>query len=357
MDFAKDHKSSLGAAVEIEQTKGEIAMRTEKISIGGSSTGVTLTSYLLDTCAEYRVKRPGILILPGGGYSYCSDREAEPVAMAFLSEGFHAFVLRYSCANRSVWPAPLRDAEKAMRILQKNAEEWLLDIGKIAVAGFSAGGHLAAALGTMGKLRPNAMILGYPCILQSLSSLMATPMPGLDTEVDEHTPPAFLFTTYEDQVVPVQNSLSFLSALNAWHIPFEAHIFQKGGHGLSLAKAVTAVGREGYVNEDVAQWFPMCVRWLGHLFNEPQPEEHPIPTAQQLGRYGADVQIASVWDNEDCRRLMLEAFPMLSDRNLLEMMAHHSLEEANGSLPARLQVPGELLSLLHSRLCAIPLMG
>ena len=129
-----------------------------------TNENVTLTKYILDTSFDNRAgyKRPAVLVCPGGGYAFCSNREAEPIAMHFLAMGYNAFILRYSLNENSMFPQPLDDANEAMQVIIDNADEWLVDINKIAVCGFSAGGHLAAALGTMGKIRPAAMILGYP---------------------------------------------------------------------------------------------------------------------------------------------------------------------------------------------------
>lgn len=118
---------------------------------------VTLTAYLLDRTeglSNTKV-RPAILICPGGAYRICSDREAEPVAMAFLAEGFNAFILSYSLNENAAFPRPLNDAEEAIELIRSQSEEWGIDSDKIAICGFSAGGHLAAALGTMGRIRPN----------------------------------------------------------------------------------------------------------------------------------------------------------------------------------------------------------
>lgn len=229
---------------------------------------VTLTAYLLDASPEMpntRV-RPAVLICPGGGYRGCSDREAEPIAAAFLAVGYHAFILRYSLNENAAFPRPLNDAEEALRLIRGKADEWGVDPGKIAACGFSAGGHLAAALGTMGKVRPNALILGYPCILESMSAILPFPIPSLEKKVDRNTPPAFIFATAADQLVPVENSLQFAAALDRAGVPFELHVFQNGLHGLSLANPVTSSGRKDFVDADAAHWMDLCTAWLECLF-------------------------------------------------------------------------------------------
>lgn len=242
-------------------------MKTETLPLQ-SNPNATLTTYLLDASPEMpnvRV-RPAVLIFPGGGYYICSDREAEPVAMAFLAQGYHAFVLRYSLSENAAFPAPLRDAEEALECIHANAEAWGVSPDKVAVCGFSAGGHLAAALGTMGRTRPNALILGYPVILESLSRILAVSIPSLEKEVDAQTPPTFIFTTADDTVVPVCHSLRFAEALNQAGVPFELHIFQEGAHGLSLARPHTSGGFKGLVHAGVARWIELCTAWLESVF-------------------------------------------------------------------------------------------
>ena len=232
--------------------------------------GVTLTAYIPDYSQEmaYLDKRKAILVIPGGGYYMCSDREAEPVAFAFMGKGYAAFILRYSLKENSAFPRPLDDATEAMKIIRENAEKWRIDPDKIAAIGFSAGGHLCAALSTMSDERPNAQILGYPCILEKIGKILAEPIPGVDTEVDEKTPPAFIFASAEDDCVPVANSLKYAEALDANKIPFEMHIFAKGWHGFSIADS-TVYGKKEEVeyNEDCAAWFDLCIGWLNKIFN------------------------------------------------------------------------------------------
>ena len=240
---------------------------------------VTLTCYLLESTSQMSntLVRPAVLVFPGGGYYFCSDREAEPIAMAFLAEGYHAFILRYSVGKAAEFPNPLRDAEEALERIRANASEWAVDPAKIAVCGFSAGGHLAAALGTMGQVRPDALILAYPCILDSISPLLAVPVPSLDEQVNGRTPPAFIFSTTADEVVPVEHSLHFANALNRHHIPFELHIFQNGAHGLALAKPVTSNGLRKMVDVNAAIWMDLCLAWLENLFGAfPSDQEEDI---------------------------------------------------------------------------------
>lgn len=127
----------------------------------------TLEGFLLDceiTLGQEK-NRPAVLVCPGGGYVYCSPREAEPVALSYAARGFHAFVLRYSVSKDAAGFTPLEEVDWAIGHIREHAAQWHIDPEKIAVCGFSAGGHLALASGVLAKNRPNAMILGYPATL------------------------------------------------------------------------------------------------------------------------------------------------------------------------------------------------
>lgn len=235
-----------------------------------TNDNVTLSVYVLgDTFDDGReYTRPGILVLPGGGYSMCSNREAEPIAMHFLSMGYNVFILRYSLKEGSVFPKPLDDCNEAMAMIIENVSEWHTAPDKIAVCGFSAGGHLAAAFGTMGKIRPAGMILGYPCITDDICNKVKVlhnnnnlPLPI--EYVDDKTPPAFIFASSDDSLVPVCSSIDFSKALFDNSIPFEMHLFNGGGHGFSTGDYVTL---DGIKKLDCSAWLSHVKDWLYNLF-------------------------------------------------------------------------------------------
>lgn len=239
-------------------------------------------------------RRAGVLICPGGGYAITADREAEPVALRFAASGFHAFVLRYSVAPRP-YPQPLLDLARAMVLLRQNADQWGLNPNQIAVCGFSAGGHLAANLGVNWSrdwlreragakpemLRPNALILGYPLITTGETEAIRSSWERLlgehrgdaallekakiEPNVDEHTPPSFVWHTFEDETVPVEHSMLYTEALRKHGVPFELHIYPEGRHGLSIATKETNDEIFG-MNDHVASWTGLCVEWLEALF-------------------------------------------------------------------------------------------
>ena len=240
----------------------------------------TLTCYVQDLSAKMPNTdiRPAALIFPGGGYQYCSDREAEPIALAYMAEGYNAFVLRYTVGPDCPLEKALQDAQAALQYLRDHAQEFRIDPQKIVAIGFSAGGHLAAAMGTQSPmpLRPNALVLGYAVTLGSMWAPMGKQSPDLGTLVDAQTPPTFLFTNQGDSVVPVKNSLLFADALADEGIPFALHVFPTGDHGMSLAKPCTSSGELSQLNPTFAEWLPMSVSFLQDIWGslgvvEPDP--------------------------------------------------------------------------------------
>ena len=231
---------------------------------------ITLTAYIPDISEEMKNMKvkPSVLVLPGGAYKFCSDREAEPIALAYLAKGFNAFVLRYSLNEKSAFPTPLNDASKALKFIRDNAAEFYTDPQKIAVIGFSAGGHLAAALSTMSDDKPNACILGYPCILSSTSPILASPVESVTDYVTDKTPPTFIFAASNDGAVPIENSLSYAEALNRNGISFELHIFEDGDHGFSLGTDVVCASQEAQERcKPNTYWLDRSVQWLKKLFS------------------------------------------------------------------------------------------
>lgn len=229
---------------------------------------VTLTTYISDISEEmkYANTKPAVLVIPGGAYKFCSDREAEPIALAYLAKGFNSFVLRYSLNDKAAFPTPLNDAEKALQFIRDKADEFHIYPDKIAVCGFSAGGHLAAAVSTMSEEKPNACILGYPCILDSTSPILAKPVESLDRYVTPNTPPTFIFAARDDGCVSIKNSLIYADKLDENGVGFELHIFSHGDHGFSLANDTVCDKHWLKICRQNSYWLDRSAEWLKEIF-------------------------------------------------------------------------------------------
>jgi len=306
---------------------GGTEMQVHTLQLWEDQEHVTLTAYLPAILTEGQAltaNRPAIIICPGGAYLYTSQREAEPVALRFASLGYQTFVLHYNTyygqgpidltspppANPFVkFPQPIFDIAKAIVTVREHAQEWNVNADQITVAGFSAGGHLAASIGVhwqdefvrekLGvdaeKIRPDALILGYALLDSKLSmesmneaesakyndmlTLMNSAVFGATEyseqmleqfspalHIRENTPPAFIWHTAEDDLVRSSNSLKFALGLASKRIPYELHVFEKGEHGLSLADLTSATTPQ-HVNHDVSEWVKMADRFLKRRFS------------------------------------------------------------------------------------------
>lgn len=245
-----------------------MTLTTERIILN-EERNVTLTVMVQTVKIEFRdvTKRPAVLILPGGGYKRCSDREAEVIAYPYLNAGYHAFVLRYSVNEHKAWPNPLNDYEQAMELIRGKGEEWNILTDKIAVIGFSAGGHLAATAATIAKNRPDAAILVYAATERdiALACQPGTDIPGPTECVDENTPPCFICATRDDKIVPVHNSLNFQLALAKYGVPFESHIYSYGGHGFATGLANIT---NNNISSRVPNWMADSIGWLDEMFGQ-----------------------------------------------------------------------------------------
>ncbi len=273
-----------------------------------ASSKALLTCYLHDNSSEMpnTSVRPAVLVFPGGGYMACSDREADPIALAYLAKGYNTFILRYTVGAEPAFKA-FEDACEALSYLNGNACELNIDKDKIAVIGFSAGGHLAAWLSVCGKIKPAASILGYPCILPELGKMMGKELPDLCGNVNAGTPPAFIFHTRNDSLVPVTHSLAYASALDNAGVGFALHLFADGSHGLSLAESHTSSGSIGLVNTDVAQWFELSVKWLKQIFGDFAVSANSVYS----GILDCDAPLGAIMGNKQAWQTTLDVFPGL----------------------------------------------
>lgn len=251
-------------------------MKTETLPLWpDTSINAELVRYIRDDDTAC----PAVLVIPGGGYTcVCEDTEGRPIAERFATLGFNTFVLHYR-VNPNRFPAPVQDAARAMKLIRGRASEWNVIPDAIATCGFSAGGHLAAAVGTLWKLVdasagdafdsvspvPNACILSYAVITGGErghggsvenfcgdTSERSRHLFSLEEHVTSDTPPAFIWATNEDNVVPVENSFLYYSALRKNGRVCELHIYPFGNHGMQL----------GYGRTDIGQWPEQAAAFL-----------------------------------------------------------------------------------------------
>lgn len=255
-----------------------------------------LTAYVPDTSPELGADRlrTALIICPGGGYEFLSDREGEPVALRFAGLGYAAFVLKYHVAPRGRWPVPQRQLLSAIAHVRTNWERYHVDPAAVVVVGFSAGGHLAGCAGTLwNKLelyrplrkrpalfRPDGVVLCYPVVTSgefahrgSIDNLLGErrgeleELVSLEKRVSKRSPPFFIWHTADDTCVPVENSLLLEKALRAKGVDVELRVYPHGSHGQSLADhTVYSPENQWMASPSCAVWVQRCDAWLQRHF-------------------------------------------------------------------------------------------
>ncbi len=278
-----------------------------KIPLSETDENIYLDVYAADIMREavseqISYKRKAILVIPGGGYGcVCSEREGEPIALAFMAHGFNAFVLHYSVrrVNSNVYPTQLIEASMAMKYIKDHAEEYGMDKDKVFATGFSAGGHLCASLGILwdipeiyeaidmphGYNKPTGIMPIYPVITSTprdpepstFENLFGTAEGGLtkemldiaclDRHVTDKASPAFIVHTSNDAAVPVQNSLILADAYSRCGMTFELHVYPDAPHGVALGNDITRCGIEKWSDPAIAKWVEHAVLWTKQFDN------------------------------------------------------------------------------------------
>lgn len=272
-----------------------------------------IISYILDDgeFGRSKMKRPAVVICPGGGYTMVSKNEGEPVALFFNRHGYHAFVIEYSVRIDSPFPTALRELAMAMGYIRKHAEEWLIS-DELFVAGFSAGGNLALSLGIYAKnniitkdigltyeqVKPDRLILGYPAVTlhpksenreipQEIIELMDKGLmpdfrgPSIREILIGHEniseeegeslnllqylhpelPPAFIWGSYQDSIIPATDLTMLATNLYKLNVPCELHMFGNGPHGVSLCDT-SVKDSEEIAGISMHYWSRLCLEWL-----------------------------------------------------------------------------------------------
>lgn len=259
-------------------------MLHERIYLDETDDRVYMDTYVGDI---RNFARNAMLVLPGGGYrNVCTDREGEPIALAYLAKGFNAFVLNYRVGQEGdVYPKQLLDAARAVMYIKKNAERFNIDPERVFAVGFSAGGHLAGSLGLMASrpevlealgatkedVKIKGMVLSYPVVtalynthinsFQRLSGMPIEEIPedlkkkySLEECVDENSPAAFIWHTATDNTVPPIGSLKLCAKYIEKKLPVSLRVYPYGCHGIALA--------DKFSNYDASVAQPLAQNWL-----------------------------------------------------------------------------------------------
>ncbi len=254
---------------------------------GGKLDGMT-TDYPYDGEVDQNWARPAVLVIPGGGYAMASRREGEPIASAFMGQGFQVFVLWYLTITDGVrYPEELLEASAAIDYIKKNAKALNVNPDEVFVVGFSAGGHLTGNVaieyknvpqkaGVALDCKPTAVGLCYPVISnthghfgsyinlldgyseEEKAEFLKTL--NLNEAVSEDTPPAFIWATADDGVVPADNAIRFAQAMSDHGRDFELHIYPHGRHGLATGNL--DINPEGAELKKVRHWVEDCAEFF-----------------------------------------------------------------------------------------------
>lgn len=264
------------------------------IAVEGVETDATLTTYLLSQYEDVLMEpSPLVIICPGGGYEFLSNREAEQFALQWNARGVHAAVLRYAIAPER-FPSALLQLAAAVALVHEKSGQWGVNPDQIFLEGSSAGGHLAASYGVFWKkpyllqalgfeeaqaetLRPAGLILNYPVVSSgkfahegSFKNLMGEAAEdeerreelSIEKQVNGDMPPTFIWHGGEDVSVPPENSLLLAMACREAGVPVELHLYMKGGHGLGLANELTQAP-DGYgVEPSCESWMELAYIWM-----------------------------------------------------------------------------------------------
>ncbi len=219
---------------------------------------------------------PAIIICPGGGYQHISNRESDPLTLAFLAQGYQVFILNYTVMNKGTdynfLSQNITEVQAVFALINQHHEQWQINPEHVFLLGCSAGGHLAAWYGNSEQIyRPKGVILCYPVTsftfgwpsdlshfnfeIENISEY------NISEKVTSATPPTFIWHTADDASVPIYNSLKYCDRLSKYQVPFEAHFFEAGPHGISLANRTTAPS-DDYCLESVHRWFSWASYWL-----------------------------------------------------------------------------------------------
>ena len=220
--------------------------------------------HALSENGAYKAKRPAMLVFPGGGYEFCSYREADPVALRFFALGYEVFTLFYSCRDDIAISEPEAEGAEALGYIRSLES---VDPDRVCGIGFSAGAHALGTVACHGRrygsnVNFNAIVMSYPVVTSgeyahrgsinnvTLGGTSKNAYFSLETQIPTDFPPCFIWSTTDDRTVPIENSLMLYNAVRAKGVKVDLHIYSNGIHGLSIANNET-----GFPNRRVSGWF------------------------------------------------------------------------------------------------------
>lgn len=259
-----------------------------KLNRPSKGDGGNLSCLIYEEGFDYETKRkfPAILILPGGGYTFVSKREGDPIATKFFVKGFSTFVLNYTVHPNGYYPSELYEAYMALAYINENATKFRINKEEIGVIGFSAGGHLCGMVSTytdldkfykenitQEKFKVGFSIYVYPVVRtdimskhNSINNLTNSNKDLIPTvtfldKINENTPKAFIWTTCMDDCVDCDNSLELAKALHKNNVNCEFHMFSKGYHGEATCDLL------GYRADEITDYIDVNSNWINLLYN------------------------------------------------------------------------------------------
>lgn len=209
---------------------------------------------------------PGVVIIPGGSYNKIMERDSERVAITLASHAFQAFVVRYPVVEHKDYQAAKSAVAQAFDHIVAHADELDVDVERLGVLGFSAGGQLAAAYSNVAHTKAKFAGLGYPVIKPTIDQRMGVVTEDVSELVNRNTPATFIWGSFNDELTPFNDHiLPYVKALTDHDVPVELHEFSTGNHGMALANDYTGIVNNDRTDSHMAKWFPLFLDWLKTL--------------------------------------------------------------------------------------------
>lgn len=209
------------------------------------------------------VALPAVVIVPGGSYQQIKERDSERVALTFATHAFQSFVVRYPVLEYRGYQEAKEALAQAFDYIVTHAAELNVDLERLGVIGFSAGGQLAAAYSNRPDTKAQFAALGYPVIKPTIDDRMGVTTEDVSRLVTDRTPATFVWGSVNDGLTPYLDHVNaYVMALAQHRVPFELHEFGTGNHGIALANKYTGIVNQDRVDRHMSRWFPLFLEWF-----------------------------------------------------------------------------------------------